>query len=256
LDEFGKKYMTESVCITLNGFSPYIHVRELLALIFHSTLKDCVGGSVVPPGSDLDSARSFGQLLSQHGKRVYLVIHNLDLWLETEGNVWSVLMELSSKNSVHIVASVESSLVSLKIRQGLKAHVFVEVHTYLPYEAEFVEDRRHRESQSNAVSVAGAIKTLEALHDHTKDMYLHLISFSLENPRERKSVDVFMEECRTNYWASSRPSFDPKIQELLSHRLLKLERDSAGKHVISLIPSEDSLREIMDHFNQPNTLER
>lgn len=247
LDEFSAAWLAESPCFTVHGYSPYLRTKNILAAIFHGVLKTCTA-SVSATGTELETAVLFNSLLHKYGKRVYLVVHSLDVWVESDPCVWAVLSALTKPPAaVHLLASIESSLVPMELRQGLRSHIYIATHTYRPYDAEALVDPKRR-GGATFVAIDGAIHTLEAVGHNVKEMFLHLCRFVLDSPNGAKRYEDYLEDCRSSSWANNVTSFETKLEELSSHQLLRVHKSATGMKTVAPVPDPDTLRQIVSHF--------
>lgn len=237
-------------CITISGFSPFLEFRDVVSAI-QLLLRDAADVDFAH-ASILQQASILGTKV--RGRRIYLVVHNLDVWMERNNSAWAFLEAFSKASAVvHVVASVEASNAPMYLPQGVRSHIFVKAHTYRPYVLELMEERRSGAAGvSEAARVRGAITTLQGLTQNGRDIYLHILDHALSSKSEQKTYSQLFEESRNNFWVSNEATFFKQIGELTSHKILSIKKNQKGQDVVTVPFSAEGLEQIRKGLRSSN----
>jgi hypothetical protein len=203
LEDFGKQYLVDGLRVVVNGYNPSMAPRELYDTIAQRVMA-AVGArvwayNVESKKSVIAQAQIVNTFFDRTGKRLFLIIHNIDgmssicailklcFSFPKRTNVkrrlteipkelcrrsnqfWESIVALCAPPAqVHLIASADNAYTPMFINGSLN-FVWEKIDTLLPYKKEAFEGRvAGKSSLSKDAVLAGAMNTVNALNKQVR----------------------------------------------------------------------------------------
>ncbi|KAL6767926.1 ORC2 [Auxenochlorella protothecoides x Auxenochlorella symbiontica] len=247
LAEFAAKWTLDGACFNVNGLQPGLTSQHILAWATAAAK-----GSKPALYRAYKPADLMELLTSPGGKRVYVIINNIDGPGLRDPTSQRQLALLAAVPNVHLAASVDhvnaALLWDLQTRDRF-AWVWHHVPTYAPYLQEVVHaaiapllvGRREEEAKK------GALVVLASLSHNAREVF-RLLSKQQLGPDGEQGIafDRLFQLCREQFLVSNETLLSSFLTEFRDHDLLKARRTTEGFDLLHLPFAPDHLQQLLE----------
>ncbi|CAN7984198.1 unnamed protein product [Ixodes hexagonus] len=243
LQSFKEDMLSESFCITVNGFNPGLTLQEILTTIIRQVIGQ---DSSTPPGLAGQVDHIVEHFSVQDADELYLLINNIDGPNLRHSKTQAVLSRLSAVAHIHIVASVDHVNASLLWDQETsRAYRFVWINatTFEPY----VLESSLEPLKSCAASTLSSLQHVFcSLTPNARKIFLLIARHQLDSADSPGYSGLSFQDCyhrcREEFLVNSDLTLRAQLREFLDHLLLKIKKGHDGTENLLIPLQNEALR--------------
>ncbi|KAM7313978.1 origin recognition complex subunit 2 [Ixodes scapularis] len=243
LQSFKDDMLSESFCVTVNGFNPGLTLQEILTTI----IRQVIGQDSSPaPGLAGQVDHIVEHFSKEDADELYLLINNIDGPNLRQSKAQAVLSRLSAVAHIHIVASVDHVNASLLWDQETsRAYRFVWINatTFEPY----VLESSLEPLKSCAASTLGSLQHVFcSLTPNARKIFLLIARHQLDSASSPGYSGLSFQDCyhrcREEFLVNSDLTLRAQLREFLDHLLLKIKKGHDGTENLLIPLQNEALR--------------
>ncbi|KAG1662371.1 hypothetical protein FOA52_006632 [Chlamydomonas sp. UWO 241] len=255
LESFARTVLTDGAVVAVNGFNPGVGAKQ----VAHAAASVAVGYSVKGWSTHEVLAAIRQEKLVAEGRRVYVVLHNVDGPGLRAAGEQALLAELSACAGIHLVASCDHINAPLLWDAKVRARfnwLAAEATTFAPYVAETLDAPSVLAACFHETSRRGASTALGSMAPNAQAVFRVLAETQLDDPASPGvTFPVLFRMCRERWLVSNEQALRGFLAEFHDHELVA-ERmaalDGGEQREVLYVPlDEDTLRKLLEEAAAP-----
>ncbi|CAF1267818.1 unnamed protein product [Didymodactylos carnosus] len=252
---FFKKYLKgKYLSFIIHGYLPNATLKEVL-----QSICDCPDIAI-----DMNTRKSeecmleIIKQLENKALHIYLLINNIDGMNFRNSSVQNVFQLAAKCSYIHLLATIDHINAPLIWnQQGMLESfnwIFFDVHTWLPYIDETVNERLvTSRAQTGHLAVSAIEHVVESLTPNARRIFRIIVEAYLANSKDYDGMNFseLYDISRRSFYVNNEQSLRLQLVEFIDHHLVKLRKSSAdGQEVVQLLVTElDMLKHISTKLN-------